>query len=234
MFKKKPVDPLEVLINKKGDFRNAIPTEIGIYALERIKTNQSGVKTRVNIAGLGRNLFIDTKEIEINKGEKDEWLIKFGEYDLNIYKKGFNNTPIYLEWANETTFRLQFRSRISDTSNVHVTFYGDIGQLTKQQYFADMKIRIKFIKYTSESEYQTPTVTPELLIDRLKFAISKERHYEVFEPEVISVGTVSNHEIIATLSITGKERDDSQLREFLVWRIEETWNMNSEIIVEII
>ena len=73
-----------------------------------------------------------------------------------------------------------------------------------------------------------------MLIDRLKFAISKERHYEVFEPEVISVGTVSNHEIIATLSITGKERDDSQLREFLVWRIEETWNMNSEIIVEII
>lgn len=177
---------------------------------------------------------IDTKEIEIKNGEKDEWLMRFGEYDLNIYKKGFNNTSIYLEWANETIFRLQFRSRISDTSNVHVTFYGDIGQLTKQQYFADMKIRIKFIKYTSESDYQTPTVTPELLIDRLKFAISKEHHYEVFEPEVISVVTASNHEIIATLSITGKERDDSQLREFLVWRIEEAWNMNSEIIVEII
>lgn len=234
MFKKKSIDPLAVLINGEGDFRSTIQTEIGIYALERIKANQSDVKVRITIAGLGRNLLINTKEIEIKNGEKDEWLMRFGEYDLNIYKKGFNNTSIYLEWANETIFRLQFRSRISDTSNVHVTFYGDIGQLTKQQYFADMKIRIKFIKYTSESDYQTPTVTPELLIDRLKFAISKEHHYEVFEPEVISVVTASNHEIIATLSITGKERDDSQLREFLVWRIEEAWNMNSEIIVEII
>jgi hypothetical protein len=234
MFKKKSVDPLAVLINGKGDFRNTIQTEIGIYALERIKANQSDVKVRINIAGLGRNLLIDTKEIEIKNGEKDEWLMRFGEYDLIIYKKGFNSTPIYLEWANETTFRLQFRSRISDTSNVHVTFYGDIGQLSKQRYFADMKIRIKYVRYTKESDHQTPTVTPELLINRLNLAISKERHYEVFEPKILSVETVSNHEIIATLSITGKEKDDSQLMEFLVWRIEENWNMNAEVIVEII
>lgn len=234
MFKKKSIDPLAVLINRKGDFRSTIQTEIGIYALERIKANQSDVKVRINIAGLGRNLLIDTKEIEIKNGEKDEWLMRFGEYDLIIYKKGFNSTPIYLEWANETTFRLQFRSRISDTSNVHVTFYGDIGQLSKQQYFTDMKIRIKFVRYTKESDYQTPTVTPELLIKRLNLAISTEHHYEVFEPKILSVETVSNHEIIATLSITGKEKDDSQLMEFLVWRIEESWNMNAEVIVEII
>lgn len=70
MFKKKSVDPLAVLINGKGDFRNTIQTEIGIYALERIKANQSDVKVRINIAGLGRNLLIDTKEIEIKTVRK--------------------------------------------------------------------------------------------------------------------------------------------------------------------
>lgn len=39
MFKKKSIDPLAVLINGEGDFRSTIQTEIGIYALERIKAN---------------------------------------------------------------------------------------------------------------------------------------------------------------------------------------------------
>ncbi|WP_368661238.1 hypothetical protein AB3U43_04090 (plasmid) [Bacillus cereus] len=139
MFKKqkKILDPLEVLINGKGDLRSGIPTEIGIYALERIKMNQSNIRGRIDISHLGKRFQIDTKEVEIKKSEEDEWFIKFGEYDFNICKNGFRSTPIYFKWINEKTFKLQIQSHISDSSNIYVTFYGDLAQLTKQQYFAE-------------------------------------------------------------------------------------------------
>ncbi|MCU5406817.1 hypothetical protein OCA16_19880 [Bacillus cereus] len=97
-----------------------------------------------------------------------------------------------------------------------------------------MKIQIKFVKYTTKSKGFMWTITPELLLEKLNLSLKKERDYGIFDPQVLSVQTISNHEIIVNLYITGEDKDDNQLRGFIVDRIIDDWSWNAEVIAEII
>ncbi|WP_336770917.1 hypothetical protein [Bacillus bombysepticus] len=97
-----------------------------------------------------------------------------------------------------------------------------------------LKIRIKFVKYTTESKGFMWTITPDLLLEKLNWSLKKERDYGIFDPQVLSAQTISNYEIIVTLNITGKDKHDNQLRGFILDRIIDDWSWNAEVIAEII
>jgi hypothetical protein len=136
MFKKKKIDPIEFLVFGKKDF-DKLPIEICLYALEKIKQHQEFVAVKIDIGILGRKTNINTTEIKINALNKKEWIVCFGEYDVFLYDNFIANTPVNFKWINEKKkFEVKFSQKISDASNIYVKFYGDIGNLTKEDYFA--------------------------------------------------------------------------------------------------
>ncbi|MGA4465978.1 hypothetical protein ACPA2L_25570 [Bacillus bombysepticus] len=135
MFKKKKIDPIEFLVYGKKDF-DRLPIEICLYALEKIKQHQEIVAVKIDIGILGRKININTAEIKINPLNKKEWVVCFGEYDVFLYDNFIVSTPVNFKWINEKQFEVKFSQKISDASNVFVKFFGDIGELTKETFFA--------------------------------------------------------------------------------------------------
>ncbi|MEB9380191.1 hypothetical protein P4J09_19400 [Bacillus cereus] len=135
MFKKKKIDPIEFLVYGKKDF-DKLPIEICLYALEKIKQHQEIVAVKIDIGILGRKTNINTAEIKIDSLNKKEWIVYFGEYDVFLYDNFVASTPVNFKWMNEKQFEVKFSQKISDASNVFVKFSGDIGELTKENYFA--------------------------------------------------------------------------------------------------
>lgn len=72
------------------------------------------------------------------------------------------------------------------------------------------------------------------MLEKLNRSLKKERDYGIFDPQVLSAQIISNYEIVVTLNITGKDKDDNQLRDFIVDRIIDDWSWNAEVIAEII
>lgn len=135
MFKKKKIDPIEFLVYGKKNF-DRLPIEICLYALEKIKQHQEHVTVKIDIGILGRKMDINTYEIKIKTLNKKEWVVYFGEYDVFLYDNFIASTSVNFKWINEKQFEVKFRQKISDSSNVFVKFFGDIGELTKENYFA--------------------------------------------------------------------------------------------------
>ena len=136
MFKKKSKTTLLSLFNEGVSIRD-IPFEVGMAVLEKIKNNQQEVQVKITIGILRRTILIDTRGLFIEKIEKNDWLIKFGEYDMSIYGNIFIQNSIHFKWIDSSSFKLTIEDSISDPSNMYVHFYGNIGELTKEQYFKE-------------------------------------------------------------------------------------------------
>ncbi|QWH03973.1 hypothetical protein EXW52_27910 (plasmid) [Bacillus mycoides] len=136
MFKKE-IDHIELLVCGKGDF-GRVPIELCLYALEKIKQHQEIVAVKIDIGILGRKMNINTAEIKIDVLDINckEWLVCFGEYDVFLYDNFIIKTPANFRWLNEKQFEVKFSQKISDSKYVFVKFFGDIGELTKENYFA--------------------------------------------------------------------------------------------------
>lgn len=136
MFKNKQLDPIEFLVNGKRDFE-IMPIEFGIYAIEKIQQNQEVVQVNMDIGFLSKSISINTDTIQMEQS-MGEWRIYFGKhglYDLAVCNRGVNKTPVNINWFTETNFSVLFSKPISDLCNMTVVFFGDIGELTKEEYF---------------------------------------------------------------------------------------------------
>ncbi|MEB9828534.1 hypothetical protein P4K68_28485 [Bacillus cereus] len=136
MFKKE-IDSIQLLACGKGDF-GPFSIELCLYALEKIKQHQEIVAVKIDVGILGRKMNINTAEIKIDVLDINmkEWLVCFGEYDVFLYDNLIIKTPAYFRWLNEKQFEVKFSQKISDTKYVFVKFFGDIGKLTREDYFA--------------------------------------------------------------------------------------------------
>ncbi|PFU46581.1 hypothetical protein COK88_24225 [Bacillus cereus] len=137
MFKNKKIDPIEILVHGKKDF-DGLPIEICLYALEKIKQHQEIVAVKIDVGILGKKMNINTAEMKIDVLDINmkEWLVCFGEYDVFLYDNYIIKTPANFRWLNEKQFEVKFSQKISDSKYVFVKFLGDIGEFTKENYFA--------------------------------------------------------------------------------------------------
>ncbi|EOQ19757.1 hypothetical protein [Bacillus cereus] len=136
MFTKPEINPLDVLIHWNNPNEH-LESNIGVYVLEQIKKNQDTLLFTIDISALRKSKRINTSDLSIKQISKDNWRLYFDEYTFFIEGSGFTKTPFLLEWKDSKEFVLTLYSYLSDQSRIYLKFYGNISDLSKEEYFSN-------------------------------------------------------------------------------------------------